>query len=362
MKLPTSKGSTPWLNDRTIYLTKHGSHAYGTARPTSDLDIKGVAIAPVEYYHGFLHKFEQAEFREPADAVVYELRKFLHLASNCNPNIIEVLWTDESDHLKVTPLGERLLEARSLFLSKKARFSFAGYAISQLKRIKTHRRWLLDPPKSQPQRADFGLPDTSTIPKDQMNTISAAVQSKLDGWQFNWSHLDDADRIAIRGELQQILVEMKLGSAEERWAAAARNLGVNENYLELLKSERSYLAAKKNWRQYNEWCRNRNPERAALEQDYGYDCKHGAHLVRLLRMGQEILETGKVIVRRPDAEELLAIRDGDWSYDRLIEWAEEQEEVLDQLYKSSDILPHKPDRNKLDKLCIELVEASWGES
>jgi hypothetical protein len=48
----TYKGNLKWLPARTIYLTRHGSHAYGTSLPTSDLDIRGIAIAPIHYYLG----------------------------------------------------------------------------------------------------------------------------------------------------------------------------------------------------------------------------------------------------------------------------------------------------------------------
>lgn len=84
MQLPTSKDRVPWLNPRTILLTKHGSQAYGTSTPESDLDVKGVAVAPRECYLGFLRRFEQAEFAKymvevdgkemEVDAVVYDLR------------------------------------------------------------------------------------------------------------------------------------------------------------------------------------------------------------------------------------------------------------------------------------------------
>jgi len=45
-----------------------------------------------------------------------------------------------------------------------------------------------------------------------------------------------------------------------------------------------------------------------LEAKFGFDTKHAMHLIRLLRMAREILETGVVHVKRPDAEELSAIR------------------------------------------------------
>jgi hypothetical protein len=85
--------------------------------------------------------------------------------------------------------------------------------------------------------------------------------------------------------------------------------------------------------------------------------KHGMHLVRLMRMCREILETGKVTVKRPDREELLAIRNGAWSYDQLLAWATEQEQGMDEIYKTAP-LPHAPDRKKLDQLCVDLVEES----
>jgi len=41
-----------------------------------------------------------------------------------------------------------------------------------------------------------------------------------------------------------------------------------------------------------------------------------------MRICREILSTGQVIVKRPDCDELLAIRDGAWQYERLLSWAE----------------------------------------
>jgi hypothetical protein len=57
-----------------------------------------------------------------------------------------------------------------------------------------------------------------------------------------------------------------------------------------------------------------------LEEKYSYDVKHGAHLVRLLNMGIEIIRDGKVNVDRTgiDADVLLDIRNGGWTYERLL--------------------------------------------
>ena len=78
------------------------------------------------------------------------------------------------------------------------------------------------------------------------------------------------------------------------------------------------------------------------------------HLVRLMRMCREILETGKVIVKRPDAEELLAIRHGAWSYEQLRDWAKSEDVALEEVAKQSK-LPRAPNVEAIDKLCIDII-------
>ncbi len=83
--------------------------------------------------------------------------------------------------------------------------------------------------------------------------------------------------------------------------------------------------------------------------------KHAMHLARLLLMGQEILESGQVIVKRPDAANLLAIRNGAWTYDYLVSWAEEQMKRVEEAAKTSP-LPRFPDRKKINALCMDIVQ------
>ncbi len=101
------------------------------------------------------------------------------------------------------------------------------------------------------------------------------------------------------------------------------------------------------------------PETDQLEARFGYDTKHAVHLVRLLRMCREILERGEVVVKRPDREELLSIRNGTWSYEQLVQWATEQDRDMQRLYAEST-LPRAPDTARFDALCIEIVEDGIG--
>jgi hypothetical protein len=108
---------------------------------------------------------------------------------------------------------------------------------------------------------------------------------------------------------------------------------------------------------YDQWSKRRNPKRKSLEDRFGYDTKFGMHVVRLLRMCVEALSHGTLEVRRRDAEELRAIRDGAWSFDELERFAAETDASLAEIEARSP-LPRAPDRAALDALCCDLVRES----
>lgn len=347
----------PWLEDGTILLTRCGSKSHGTSTPTSDDDFKGVAVPPRVYFYGFSQKFEQAESKTPYDSVIYDVRKFCALAADCNPSIIEMLFTDPEDVVHITSAGQILRNHADMFMSKKAKYTFSGYAHSQLKRIKGHRAWLLSPPQKEPTRADFGLPNHSVVPKDQLAAAQAFIKKKLASWNIDFEYLTPASRIEVEARIESALAEMCVTS-DNLWKNAGRAIGIDENFLHLMELERKYSNARDNWEQYRNWERSRNVARSALEAKYGYDTKHGMHLVRLMRMGWETLTYGKVWVRRPDAAELLEIRNGAWSYDRLIEYADEMSQRIDEAYETSK-LPNAPDRKLLDALCHAAIDEHY---
>lgn len=97
-------------------------------------------------------------------------------------------------------------------------------------------------------------------------------------------------------------------------------------------------------------------KRKALVDKFGYDCKNAAHLIRLLRMGIEFLVQGELTVERPDAQEILAIKQGRWP----IEKVKEEADRLFQDAKSAFIhsgLPTGPDMDAINLLCVDIVRA-----
>ncbi len=359
---------------RTILVTMAGSRAYGTSGPTSDIDIKGVFIAPASYRNGFMHSIEQIDKPEglacythllnedlqqlvndtKLDGAIYEIRKFFKLAAACNPNILDALFCDSSDRLLCTNAGQLLIDNKDKFISLKAFFTFRGYARAQIDRIKTHRKWLLNPLECAPSRSDFLLAGEIFIPQNQLTAALSMITKKIDSWEIDFGDMDEATKIYIIEQLKKTYVEISVGS-KEKFFAAGRLIGFNENFIELLDREHQYRAARDNWSRYNEWKTGRNAQRASLEAKFGFDTKHALHLCRLLTMCREILETGNVIVKRPDAEFLLSIKAGAWNYDALLAWSHEQDEKLLQLLKVT-MLPKTPDYSFLNSLCCQITE------
>lgn len=276
-----------------IFYTRAGSRCYGLNTATSDEDFRGVFIGLPSNVVG-LFPVEHCELS--GDNMLFELRKFIHLAKECNPNIIELLFVDESDILWQDGWWARIKAQRELFLSRKAKFTFSGYAMAQLKKIRGHNRWLNDPkPVEAPEPAKY----------------------------LKVKHID--------------------------------GLGHREVFDQV-----AYETALKQWRQYWEWKENRNQTRAALEENHGYDTKHAMHLIRLLRMGTEIMRGEGVHVRRADRDELLAIRNGSLTYEELVAMAEDYERQLENLYQTSD-LPHAPDVGKINQLLIGIYRGFWAQ-
>lgn len=82
------------------------------------------------------------------------------------------------------------------------------------------------------------------------------------------------------------------------------------------------------------------------------------HMIRLMRMGLEIITGKGVITRRPDAEELLNIRAGLWSLEQAVEASKELEQKAAEALKKTK-LPLTPDMVKVDSLCTAVVQASF---
>jgi predicted nucleotidyltransferase len=220
-----------------------------------DVDTLSVCIGPPEHYIG-LSEWGSRGTKESKrdlsgdiylDHVEYEVQKFVSLLLKANPNVIGMLWLEPEYYLFISPSGQRLIDNRHLFASKKAHHAFSGYAYSQLKR---------------------------------MHSPSTGYMGK---------------------------------------------------------------------------------KRKQLFEAHGFDSKNAAHLIRLLRMGEEFLLTGEMNVDRSgiDAQELLSIKRGEVPLFKIEQMADEDFAGCHLAYERSP-LPDEPAYDEAEGLLMSIVKTELG--
>ena len=121
------------LGDMICLIGLGGSHAYGTNVPESDLDIRGIAVNhPYDMLTN--SNFEQV-CDSTTDTTIYSFNKMISLLSQCNPNTIEILGLKPDHYLYLDEIGQKLLDNKHLFVSKRCINTFGGYAYAQLRRL-----------------------------------------------------------------------------------------------------------------------------------------------------------------------------------------------------------------------------------
>ena len=365
-----------WLQDNTIYVTLHGSQAYGLQNEFSDVDVKGICIPPPEVENHLYHRFEQSQnakwledklsyLKNPKnpkfESEIYSLRKFFLLAAEVNPNIIELLFTIPEQHYISHPIMEKVLANREMFLSNKARYTFAGYACAQAKKIERHRKWIVLGEVQPPKREDFGLP---ALPQRGLDEVFGHIKSTVESWNLNQFPLEEMDRAELKNTIWELMSnvvdkEISVANWPDVYAEGvihkmAKEFNLKDELVQYIYNERSYAKAKQVYDSWVSWKKERNPARRELEEKSGYDTKHASHLVRLMRMGYEIITEGKVLVNRPDAAELLEIKNGSWSFEKVMDYKDFMEKKLDVEYARQKALLAEgkptPIRREVDKV------------
>jgi predicted nucleotidyltransferase len=131
-----------------------GSVAYGVSNDTSDVDVYAFCIAPKSHtfphlsgqIYGFgeakngfkrftnlqQHHIQDKEADKVYDINVYNIVDYFQLVMECNPNMVDSLFTPQFCVLHSTRVGNIVREHRRKFLNLKAWHTFKGYAYSQI--------------------------------------------------------------------------------------------------------------------------------------------------------------------------------------------------------------------------------------
>ena len=109
------------------------------------------------------------------------------------------------------------------------------------------------------------------------------------------------------------------------------------------------------YNQYQIWLKERNEQRYVDVEGHGQkiDGKNMMHCYRLIQMAKEIVTEHKIIVERPNTQELLDIRYGKYDLQSLIDKADDEIQLIKELYKNSD-LPDKVDKEKVNQILIDI--------
>lgn len=326
-----------------------GSRAYGLSTPTSDTDIRGVFVLPEEEYYG-LNYVEQLS-NESSDIVYYELRRFVDLLSKNNPNMLELLAMPEDCILYKHPLYDRFRAED--FLSKLCKTTFAGYALTQVKKARGLKKKIVNP--VEPERRSvldfcYVAQGQGSVPVQEFLAQRGLRQE--DCGLARIPHMPDLHALfhqqgaRFKGIVQREQANDVSLSSIPKGLQPLAVMSFNKN---------AYSTYCKEYKEYWEWVEKRNQARYENTLSHGknYDAKNLMHTFRLLDMAEEIATQKQIIVRRPNREFLLQIKAGAFEYAELLAKAEDRIARMDALYEASD-LPEEPDLERLNELLVEV--------
>ena len=312
------------LGPNVCLLTLGGSHAYGTSKETSDVDVRGIALNPKR---DILLGTDFGQVTdEPTDTTIYSFNKMMKLLSDLNPNTIEMLGCLPEHYLHVSPIGQEILDNKKIFLSKKAIHTFGGYANQMLYRATQRSTHAM-------KQAELEQHILKTLQHMQADFVGKYTDVPTDGIKL---YIDTAVQ---EGYDTEIFMDVKLSGYPLRDYCSMWN--------ELQNTVRQYGKLGK-----------RNSH--ALEHDKMG--KHLMHLIRLYYMCLDILEKEEIVTYRMAEHDLLmSIRNGKFvTKDNQIraeffDLVNELEKRLDYA-KENTSLPDLPDYDKINEFKMSVNE------
>lgn len=344
-----------FLKDNNLLLFEaiSGSRAYGTDLPTSDTDLRGVFYLPKNEFYG-LNNIPQIS-DSTNDEVYYELGRFIELLYKNNPNMLELLAMPQDCIQYKHPLFERI--KKDIFLSKLCKNTFAGYAISQVRKARGLNKKIVNPmSKTRKSILDFCY------------VIKAHGSMPLKKWLENNGYQQERCGLVNIANFKGVYAIFYDEKGDLNFKGIMNKPTANEVHLTSIPkgmekvgllsfNKDGYQTYCKDYREYWSWVEKRNDVRYENTISHGknYDAKNMMHTIRLLDMAEEIAVEKQIHVRRPNRDFLLKIRSGALEYDELLQMAEKKIERIEQVYAVSD-LQEKPDKNTVQKLLVELRE------
>lgn len=340
------------LVDNLLLNARSGSHAYGLATETSDEDFRGIFYAAKTDFYAGTAPGQVAD--DTNDRVYYELGRFVELLSKANPTALELLASPPAAILYRHPIMDHL--RIEYFLTKACKNTFAGYAITQIRKArglnkKVHNPmpeerktvedfcYILTNGKSVPlstwlTKTSFASRDLALVNIDHTRGVYAVYHDPTSTWAQGITSGPNAN-------------DVRLSSVPKGQKCRAYLYFNHDGYSVYCRKHREY------WR----WVENRNDARyrSTLNHGQGYDAKNMMHTIRLLDVAIEIVRDGQLNVLRPDRGFLLDLKAGKFPLGEVLEMAEIRLAALEK-YAASSNLPDAIDRERASTILVAMRE------
>lgn len=340
-----------------------GSHSYGTNVEGSDIDYKGVYIQTPKsiLYEGYIPQIEIGK-----DETYYEVGRFLALCETANPTVLELLYSPEDCVKYKHPVFDNILENRHLFLTKKCKMSFGGYAVQQIVKAKgldKKMNW----EKERVERKDIldfcyvheGC--GSTPVKEFLERLGLSQEQiglvSLPHMRYCYAMYFDKYRMYSNFKPSGIARDL-LNSNDVSVTSIPEVMEGTATCSMMYFNKDAYQMHCREYKEYQQWLKNRNTQRYVDVESHGQmiDGKNMLHCVRLLQTALEIPTYRVINVKRPNADYLKNIRHGKFNLEEIISYCEKTLKEMEESFDKSD-LPEIAETSVVKAIAIKTREA-----
>ena len=384
------------------YEYKRGSHMYHLNTETSDEDFGGVFFCPKKMLLGLRGRYEEQVSDSKSDVVFYEFGRWLELLLKSNPTVLEGLFAPEDCIVgEVHPAVRKILDNRELFLSKECFKTFYGYAVSQISKARGLNKKIVNPVTERKDILDFcyTFNDQGSLPikkflaengLDQKYCGLVNIPNMSDGdssiygvyydfaayfkfenidWARDWYNGNSPYKKFFPSVSEQLSMQKRIEDKEFfHYGGIVHPDEIEKSNTVRLSSvpkgekpicfmaynKNGYMRHCRDYKDYKEWEKNRNPVRYESNLGHNYDAKNVMHCMRLVRMAKELAQgKGFNVVRTWDRDYLLDIRNHKFEYEDVMAQLEKEKLEMEEAIKSCT-LPEKVDFDKVNDLLYDV--------
>ena len=324
------------IRDRGLVLFECmvGSQAYGTNTPESDYDYVGVFMTPDETILDLDYDEKSQTIIEKLEIpgeikrewTFYDIRKFMKMLEGARPNFLEVLFSPTDCVIYKHPAFDIIMKNRDKFIIRRCNQSFSQYARNQIKKAKGQDKLQnMDQQKAVERKTVLDF----CFVQYKQGTINIKKWLELE-------HIDQTKCGLVALPHMPYMYGLYVGE-EYNGIVSAESYDVNDvrlsnvspdvmPYALMCFNKDAYTQQCRLWKRYQTWLEERNESRWVDVQEHGQklDGKNMLHCQRLIDTALDIADGKGVVVRRPNASDLIDIKKGKVPLQELIDSADEK--------------------------------------